>query len=433
MTGRRKGPRAIVVIGPVLMIFLAVTVEAQLPNPSAAALGMGENHVADAWGYSAVSTNPAGLAAPGKPASSFALMSLRGVGGLGPVGLAEIAEFDNGSVPDLVRRRWLDWIISEGTEHGSAGAEVTFLAAHLGRFGVQLSTTGHVVGEVGPGAAEIILFGNAGLTGEPADYAVTGGGLDVAVASTLALGYGHPIVLNEDRAISVGATLGFTVGHLMVTAEDAGSMLESDPLAISIDFPIAQTDTLPSLARLNQGTGLGLHLGGLWHEGPLRLAVSVRNVFNTFAWDEGTMFYRPGQAVLTQGEGSTDFDPQSFAAAPPRLKERVRDLRYAPVWSAGAAYDLRPDLALTSEIRGRIGDGQPIDGSFHAGAGVQYRPLEWLPLRAGAAVISEGFLVSGGLGLRLGVVRLDGAIAARRDEFGTGTLAMFTFSSESAN
>jgi hypothetical protein len=298
---------------------------------------------------------------------------------------------------------------------------------------VQLATTAHVVGEIGPAAAEIILFGNAGLTGEPADYVFSGGAVDLAVASTVAFSYGHPIVRTEARAISVGATISYTMGHLMVTAQDAGSQLTSDPLSVVIEFPIAQSDTLPSLDRLDQGTGVGLHIGGLWKEGPLTIGAAVRNLFNTFEWDESSMFYRRGQAILTEDQRTTDFDPQSFAAAPEHLRERVRDLRYPPVLSAGAAYDLRPELTLTGEVRGRIGEGQPGSPGFHLGAGAEYRPLGWLPLRAGAALVSEGYLLSGGLGVRLGVVRFDTAVAARNDEFGSGTVAMFTFSSEAIN
>jgi hypothetical protein len=419
--------------GVLALAVFATQLKAQLPNPSAAALGLGENHIALARGYSAMSTNPAGLAIPGSPGSSFALLSVRGVGGLGPVDLGDFRDFEGETLPEAVRRLWLEAIIAEGAEHGSAGAEVTFLAAHAGRFGVQLATTAQLAGEIGPGAAELILFGNAGLTGEPADYLFTGGALDLVVASTAAFSYGHPVLRTDTRAISVGATISYTVGHVMVTAQDAGTVLSSDPLSVTIDFPIAQSDTLPSLDRLNQGTGVGLHLGGLWREGPLVFGLSIRNLVNTFEWDETTMFYRPGQAVLTQNDRSTDFDPQSFEGAPPHLQERVRELRYAPMLGAGGAYEVSPDVMVVGEVRGRLGDGQPLTPAVHAGGGVEYRPLPWLPLRAGAALISDGFLLSGGLGVSLGVVRLDAAVATRKDEFGRGTVGMFTFSSEAVN
>jgi hypothetical protein len=417
----------------VSVLFAAAPAGAQLPNPSAAALGMGDNHTALARGYSAISTNPAGLAAPDAPGSSFALFSVRGLGGIGPVGLDEIGNFEGDLVPDAARREWRDWIVREGSERGAAGAELTFLAAHAGHFGVQLSTTANLAGAIGPGAAELILFGNAGLTGEPADYLFEGDGLDVVVASTLAFAYGRQVMGAGARTISVGATLKYTMGHLMVTAENSGSELSSDPLAVRVEFPVAQSDTLPSLDRLDQGTGVGLDLGALFTEGPLVLGVSIRNVFNTFAWDEASMYYRPGQAILTPDESITDFEARDFADAPGRLVERVRDLGYAPTVDAGAALEVDPSLLLVANIRGRFGDAQPFEPAHHVGAGAEYRPLRWLPLRAGAAWESDGFLLSAGAGVSIGVLRFDAGLAARRTDLGTASVAMFTFSSESRN
>src|SRR5690606_13398448 len=131
VTRRGWGILSLLLVGSLL----PAAAGAQLPNPSAVALGMGENHAALARGYSAISTNPAGLGAPGGPGSSFALLSVRGIGGIGPVGLDELDTYEGGIVPESVRREWWNWIVEEGSQSGSAGAELTFLAAHVGRIG----------------------------------------------------------------------------------------------------------------------------------------------------------------------------------------------------------------------------------------------------------------------------------------------------------
>ncbi len=55
---------------------------AQLPSASASALGVGDNYTALARGYNAVAWNPAGLAMPGSPGFSLAIMPLLGWGKL---------------------------------------------------------------------------------------------------------------------------------------------------------------------------------------------------------------------------------------------------------------------------------------------------------------------------------------------------------------
>jgi hypothetical protein len=409
----------------------AAPLAGQLPNPAAAVLASGENHTAIARGFTAISWNPGGLAMPGSPGSSFAVMSTRALAGLGPVGLEDIRDFEGAFVPEQVRRAWLDRIVSAGGEQGSAGGEVSYLAAHVGRFGVQFATTAHVLGNVAPGAAELLLFGNAGRTGAAVDVSLAGSSLDVAVASTAGFSYAQPLIRQGSRTLSLGATVKYTVGHVMVTALDLGSDVTADPLGVQLNFPIAQVDTLFGLDRLNQGTGIGLDLGLAWQDGPLMAGLAVRNVFNSFEWDRQNAFFRPGRAVLTQDTNTTDFDHLPFSAAPEAIRQRVEDLEYAPIVAAGAGYEVRPELLVSAELRQRMGDAQPFEPRTHLGVGADYRPLRWLPLRAGAAVISDGYMVSGGLGLHLGVVHLNGAVSQRRTDLGTGTSAMFTFSSES--
>lgn len=427
MTRRGWGILSLLLVGSLL----PAAAGAQLPNPSAVALGMGENHAALARGYSAISTNPAGLGAPGGPGSSFALLSVRGIGGIGPVGLDELDAYEGGIVPESVRREWWNWIVEEGSQSGSAGAELTFLAAHVGRIGVQLSSTAKVAGAIGTGAAELILFGNAGLTGDPADYIFEGDDVDLVIASTLAIAYGQQVLETEYGTLGLGATLKYTMGHVMMTAENSGSALSSDPLNVQVEFAVAQSDTLPSLDRLNQGTGVGLDLGALWTAGSLRAGLTLRNVFNTFSWDEESMYYRPGRAILTTEETTTDFDARGFEEAPDRLVDRVRDLGYGRVLEAGVAVAVDPTLTVAADVRGSFGEAQPFDPAHHVGAGVEYRPLDWLPLRTGAAWVSDGYLLSIGAGARFGVVRLDAGLARRRTDLGSSTVAMFTFSSES--
>ena len=128
---------------------------------------------------------------------------------------------------------------------------------------------------------------------------------------------------------------------------------------------------------------------------------------------------------------ATDFGAQEFEAAPARVRARVRDLEFAPAVAVGIAYEVVPGLRFSADGRQRMGEGHPFEPASHLGVGAEIRPLPWLPLRGGAAVESDGFLLSGGAGVGLGPVRLDGAAARRTTEFGAATMLMATFSIES--
>src|SRR5205085_9973259 len=112
----------------------------QLPSSSTRALGMGDNYTALARGYAAVSWNPALLGLPGNPGASLTLLPVRGVAGLGPVKLKDFSNYSDKFVPASQRETWLTAIEGKGSEQGNAGADATYIAAQIGRLGVQAGT-----------------------------------------------------------------------------------------------------------------------------------------------------------------------------------------------------------------------------------------------------------------------------------------------------
>lgn len=402
---------------------------AQLPNASAAALGLGENYTAAARGFAAVSWNPAGLGLPDNPQSSFALMAVRGVTGLDPVGPGDLAEFQGEALPDAVKAEWLGRIVEEGSQRGEAAAGLTYLAASAGRFAVHLSSSADVLADIGPEAAELLLYGNAGRSGEPRDFELSDASLDLTVSSTVAAAYGQPVVRRPGSVISVGAAVKYTVGHVLVTARDEGSELTADPLELRLRFPVVQTDTSFSRDELGNGSGVGLDVGVAWSGPRHAVAAVVQNLVNTFEWDESRLFHRAGEAMFTGDDSGSEFSPQPFETAPAALREHVEDLRYRPVIGVGATYRLRPDVRLVADVRRRTSGSDLHGPATHVGVGAELTPVRWIAARVGVAGLSGGYLLSGGLGLALGVVELGASVAARDTDLGTGTVAMFTFSS----
>jgi hypothetical protein len=411
----------------ILAAALSTPAAAQLPSASAPALGFGDNYTALARGYNALAWNPAMLGLPGGPVSSFTILSVRGIAGLDPVTASDLAAYQGDVVPSSVRQEWLNRITAEGNESGTAGTELTLMAAHALRFGVQISTQIHGTADMAPGGAQLLLFGNAGRTGDAETLSLDGSSFDLAATSTVAIGYAQPIFRTADSGLSLGATVKYTLGNVLVTGMDAGSQLTADPLELDVRFPLVQTDTIVDIAHFNNGRGWGVDLGLAYQSVDWVASASVKNVVNTFEWDASKLLFRAGTATVDADSTETDFDARSFDSAPGPLKDRVDQLGFQPSLNAGVAYHSGRHLTVSADVHHRFEEshlGEPTD---HFGVGAEVRPFMWLPLRAGVAKLTGGRLFSGGLGIEIGTVGINASVASRSTELGSDAIGMFTF------
>jgi hypothetical protein len=407
---------------------LAAPAAAQLPSASAPALGMGENYTAVARGFNAIAWNPAMLGLAGGPLSSFTVLSVRGDAGLDPVSAGDLAAFEGRAVPSSVREEWLSRIAGDGSESGSAGTELTLMAASALRFGVQVSTQIRGTADMGPGGAQLLLFGNAGRTGQAENVSLEGSSFNVAATTTVAVGYAQPIFQHRDGSgLALGATVKYTLGNAFATGMDVGSEVSAEPLAVDLRFPIVQTDTIVDIAHLNNGGGWGLDLGVAW-QGPRWVAgVTMKNVVDTFEWDRSKLFYRTGVASIAPDSTVSDFNARAFDGAPQALKQRVDDLGFQPSLAAGLAFRPTDKLRLSADVHHSFEESALGDPTNHVGLGAELRPLVWHPLRAGAAKITGGQLLSGGMGLEVGAIAINASVASRTSSLGTDAMGMFTF------
>ena len=79
----------------------------------------------------------------------------------------------------------------------------------------------------------------------------------------------------------------------------------------------------------------------------------------------------------------------------------------------GAAYLVLDELTVSSDLHYRFGGGIALDPQFHLGAGVEYRPLDFLHLRGGLALVTGGLQYGGGVSFILGPVDLSAAVAGQ--------------------
>lgn len=404
----------------------------QLPPATSAALGTANNYTALARGFAALSLNPAGLGMPGNPGFSLALLPVQGSQTMDPISLADLTDVGGRLIPASLKEEWLERIASSGMQEGGGSVAVTGFAVNYGLAGLQFSTIASGTASLNEAAAELLLFGNAGRTGAPRDLGLQGSRMTGFMVSTLGVSAALPLDVKpvpgfSRQSLSLGATLKRSWGNFLAVAEDMGSLTRTNPLEVEVQFPVLHTDS-ESEGSFNQGTGLGLDLGLAWEGGGWSAAAVVQNVFNTFQWDLQTMLFRPGEALFNDLSRESDFDERPASQAPEGLRKSVEDLTFEPVVTLGLAREASETLTFTADFRRRLGDGLEVGPRTHAGAGLEYRPAPFLPLRGGVAVVTDGFQVGGGVGLALGRLHFGLAGLLQRGDVGNGTTGMFALS-----
>lgn len=417
---------------PLLALAAATPAAGQVANTMPEALGMADNYTAMARGYAAVAWNPAALGFADGPQTSAAVGAVRGLGGLGPVTLRDLRTWQGELVPLDVRERWLADIRRDGGQTGAAGFDFALATFQTGRFAAQVSTSGRTLSDIAPGVAEMILLGNADDDGNLRDIELGGSAIDAHVYSTGALSYGVPFELPGGR-LTLGITAKYTIGHVLGVTDESVGRATADPAATRFSFPLAYTPVVYNGTRyhIRAGGGFGMDIGAGFQAGALTVGAVAQNVFNTFAWDHSRLRYRPLELVFEDGDIETAVDWQPMSEAPAELRARVDEATFNPAFALGVAYAVLPDLRLAADARFGSTDGIATRPPTHAGAGVHYRPVRWLPLQAGVSWIDlgderSGMQYAGGAGVQLGTFVIS-ASAMRRD-VGLGTENAFMVS-----
>lgn len=380
---------------------------AQVANASTAATGLSGAFTARATGYNAIAWNPANLAMPGNPGFSFTLGALDGSAGLRPIDLSAIGPYAKkcdasaptcNFVPASVREQWMVQVAADSGEKGSVGGGLTELGLSLGSLALQVSTKVASDVNLAPDAVEAIFFGNAGRTGTVKALNFAGSKMQAAAYTTGAVSYALPLAKLIPLAnFALGATAKYTIGHGIILGQDNGSALDTS--SIRLNFPAVLSN--PDSISKGSGAGVGLDLGAAWSLPGLRFGVTVQNVINTFKWDTTKLVVRDetGSFDHTGGSFVNDTVNKKFSTAPQALRDAVVALKFKPVMAAGVAFDWLPMMTVSADVREQAGDGIEVGPKSTVAAGIEYRIIPFVPLRAGASVMTGGYGLSGGVGL----------------------------------
>ncbi len=398
---------------------------AQLANASAATLGLSGNNTATVRGFAAISVNPAGLGMPGS-GFSLALLPVQLRSGLDPITLADLAVVEGTRVSNAVKEEWLTSVGAEGGQRGIVGVDVSEMALTFGNIGLQLSTIASINLNLPTGIVEALLYGNGGRTGTPSDLTLSGASVDVFAMTTGGLSVAIPLS-NPTTDMAIGATVKYTVGHGVAVARSSGGSIQSDPIRVDVDFPMAITSE--NVAGANNGNGIGVDVGFMLKRDNFSFGASAQNIVNTFAWDDTKLGFRPGTALLQQGTSESSFDEIAYASAPASIKALITDMKFKPSIQIGAALDLSKDFTLSGDLHNRFSDrGFALSPKFHLGAGAEFRGLKVLHLRGGAAIITDGVQYGGGASLVLGPINLSVAVGAQTGDLNDTVFGQFTLS-----
>src|SRR5690606_25871553 len=138
------------------------------------------------------------------------------------------------------------------------------------------------------------------------------------------------------------------------------------------------------------GSGWGVDVGAGLEAGMWTFAAVVQNVYNAFAWNPRSLRYRPLSLSIDGAETDSETEAVSCAQAPADVQQRIADYGFAPVIALGAMVRPSQRLALTGDFRRTSETGMTTGPVLHAGAGLQYRLVSWLPVRLGGAMVSLG-------------------------------------------
>ena len=396
--------------GALMFVITASVASAQLPNASPAATGMGGAYTALARGYHAVAWNPANLGLADNPGFSIGLLALNGASGLDPISLSDIAPYSGKQLPAAQREQWLQTVTGKTGENGRINGGLTELGLSAGPFALQVATSVGASAKLNPDAVEALLFGNAGRTGQPKNLNLQGSNLRVGAFTTGGLSYGVAVGgdQNTGSQFAIGITGKYTVGHFLAMAQDQGSTTTTD--AVNVNFPLVYSN--PDSSK-SIGSGFGLDLGLAWAQDKWRFGGTVQNVFNTFKWDATKLVSKAGTALFNANGNATNFDDQPYGNAPETLRARVTNDQFKPIVGVGLGYGLNSVTTLSADAREQIGDGISTGPKTQVGAGIEFRGVPLLRLRGGGAYITDGWAVSGGVGLALGRYELGVGAALR--------------------
>lgn len=410
---------------------------AQLPDPSARALGLGGAYTALARGYEAVFWNPAMLAATGGKSLTFGLPQLRVEVGSNTYTWRDFRDYANNTLDDADKQYLLDRIsLDDSALTIRTIVGIAPLSLSMGRFAVTIGSAGDMDLSVGRDAMELLFYGNARRSG-PGEFFTAAGSRGAGWAATTVAGsFALPFRLSAGR-LSVGATYKMVIGNFIGRGEETASRFQVNPdfaarvagHAIYSDYnpdslPASADDVVGGTGKVGSGYGVDIGATMQFAGRNITLSAVVVNAFGSMTWDEDRLVYERTDALLEQDASGAVVDtrtttlrltPSQIASDPTAATLRdalLAHAKFARVARVGLALR-RGAASFAADAQVRLSEGLDRRPLQAVSAGVEYRLLGILPFRAGVGWdFGESLLLSAGTGIQLLGLNVDVSAAS---------------------
>jgi len=388
-----------IIIAPLVMVFAMTAIAFGWGESSPTAIGMGGAYTALARHHEAPYWNPANMGLSDTKGFSISIINA----GFGlrnnSFSLADYNKYTGKFLTDGDKNDIISSIPSEGLALDVL-AEASALNFSVGRFAVTYKAFGASKVSLDRDPIELFLYGNAVMR-EVSLSSTRGEGYGIADA---AVSYGRPVIAFEKGEMAVGASLHYLRGIAYQ------KIIESQGGIVTTDTGFVGSGNMTLRSALG-GSGFAVDMGlavrfeenwffsAVWQNTYSKLIWNKDPEITEFAFDmqpitvESASDSAASDSLVTSSD--TTYATDSFSSdLQPVVKlgiaRQYSKLTWSVDWSQALAP--RPGLGLNPRLA----------------AGVEYRPIKQLPLRAGMAMGgNQGAIYSFGFGAHFGPFNFD--------------------------
>ncbi len=363
-------------------------------------MGMSGAYTGAARGLDAVDWNPANLALGAAEGYSLGIASVSLDLNNNAFSLARYHEINGAVLTEADKQELLNEIPDEGFML-DANVRASALGFCAGPLALTFQGIAGGTGTLDKDFFDLVLMGNE--IGQSFSFEDTDGDGYAVGAATLS--YARPVLTNRTYRLSAGVNARYLYGLYDFTVEEAGG-------GITADMDGVRGEAAASFITSQGGSGyavdagLALQLPRGWTVG-----LAVSNVASRLTWDENVerrVWSAKADSLTAMSDDLdahiTESDTTYAAAAYARTLPTVIRLGASNTFGS---FLVGCDLSRGLEKRAGASDKLALD------LGVEWRLTTWLQPRAGLGFGGEVPRAAAGLGLYLGIVRWDLAVANR--------------------
>ena len=268
----------------------------------------------------------------------------------------------------------------------------------FGRYGFSVQMIGKILGVVPKSVFELFLKGNQQLFKRFSFYDTDASGFS-AVKLSLSLSQPIPFKKYFDE-FGVGMNINYYRGFLN------GEVIESDGSFVTTHSGLVSTMNITSRSA-EGGSGFGFDIGAAGRiNKDWTVSLALNNVYASIDWSqnpEGRL-----ATIIQDTIAVGDFENLDSLITTETYAIDAYQTRIPVVFHLGVAYDLRENVTLGLDLEQAFQRKMGYSDRGQLAIGVEYKPIGFLPLRAGMSFGGKWkYLFGMGFGLHLGFFQFD--------------------------